>query len=398
MLHLIGIIISLFLSVLLFTKKGYSRADFILANWLLFISLHLTIFYIHITGQYVQIPYFLGIEIALPLVHGPFLYLYVLSLTGSKHQKLHWSIHFSPLLLAFGLLGKFLLLSFEQKIKIYKSEGVGYENIITMIYLAILISGIIYIVSSFLLLKKHSRNILAQFSSIEKINLNWLKYLIIGIATIWLSVIFGNDKSTFAIVDLFILFLGYFGIKQVGLFNNHPIPEPIVGVWHGNLTMSLVQEEQAVLGETLDKIKYQKSSISKALLVKIHQDLVALMENEKLFKNPELSLDELSQRLEVSSNTLSQVINTIENQSFFDYINEQRIKEFMEIVMLPENRKFTLLFLAFEVGFNSKTSFNRNFKKMMGQVPTAYLKLHQIPLANAAKQNLTTIYRNKRIA
>ena len=104
------------------------------------------------------------------------------------------------------------------------------------------------------------------------------------------------------------------------------------------------------------------------------------MLQEKLYKNPELTLAEISQKLSVHPNVLSQVINSIEQKNLYDYVNQQRVDEFKRLVMLPENQKFTLLSLAYECGYNSKTAFNRNFKKETGLSPTAYLKQADINL------------------
>ncbi|SMC57673.1 helix-turn-helix domain-containing protein [Pedobacter nyackensis] len=370
MLHLIGIIISLFLSVILFTKKGKSQADVILSVWLFFIGAHLSVFYIHLTGQYVKFPYFLGFEIPLPLIHGPFLYLYTRSLTSQNNRREHWAIHFVPLIMAAGLLYRFFILSYDKKIGVYINSGAGFENVMRWIYLATLLSGVMYVILSLSLLRKYAAYIANQFSDLERINLNWLRYLILGIGITWISVFFANDILTFTIIDLFILFLGYFGVKQVGVFTNR------------NITNQTINEkiDEAAVANATEKIKYQKSPADETLLLKIHHDLEVLMQGEKLYKDPDLNLDELAQRLNVNANILSQVINAIENKNFFDYINEQRIAEFIEISVLPENRKFTFLALAYEVGFNSKTSFNRNFKSITGQTPTMYLKEQKIQL------------------
>jgi YesN/AraC family two-component response regulator len=106
------------------------------------------------------------------------------------------------------------------------------------------------------------------------------------------------------------------------------------------------------------------------------------MRTEKVFKNEELSLAQLAEQLGVHPNNLSQVINTYENKNFYDYINTLRIEEFKALVLLPENSRYTFLSLAFECGFNSKTSFNRNFKKITGQSPTAYLKEMNVQLVD----------------
>ncbi len=102
------------------------------------------------------------------------------------------------------------------------------------------------------------------------------------------------------------------------------------------------------------------------------------MNDQKLYKNPEINLVSIAKLLDVHPNVLSQTINSIENKNFYDYINWYRIEEFKRIILLPENQKFTILTVAFECGFNSKTSFNRNFKKYTGCSPREFLKDHKL--------------------
>jgi AraC-like DNA-binding protein len=352
MFHLAGILLSLFLALLLFTKKGKTTADLILAGWLSLISFHLFAYYLLISNTYVGFPYLLGLEIPIPLIHGPILYVYVATLTHQKSKKLPWFIHFIPAIAAYVLLAGFFSLSIDQKIYVYQNQGIGYEKLSSLIHLPIIPSGIFYVILSLILLKNHRQNIGGQFSYSEKINLNWLIYLTAGMGIIWLSVIFGNDTSTFILVDVFILIIGYFGIKQVGIFTN--------------------------LAPEAEKTKYQKSGLSDETSSIIYQQLTQLMLVDQLYKDPELSLDELAERLGVHSNRLSQVINSVAQRNFYDYINDLRVQEFKRLVALPANNKFTLLAVAFEAGFNSKTSFNRNFKKATGLSPSAYCQQAQI--------------------
>lgn len=380
MFHIAGIIISSFLALLLFTKKGRATADLILALWLVLIAVHLLCYYLLISGTYPDFPYLLGLEIPLPLIHGPFLYWYTATLTSQRSKKFPWWIHFIPTAAGYMLLAGFFAQPLAQKIRIYQEQGAGYETITWTIRRAIIPSGVLYVMLSLMLLRKHSVNIAKQFSYSEKINLNWLVYLTIGIGVIWLSVIFGNDISTFILVDLFVLFVGYFGIRQAGIFTN--------GILQGasiNTDKEDTNEREAIAelvpdspGTVAEKIKYKKTAISEEVMSKIHQELTQLMQAEKLYKNPELGLDELAGRLSVSSNTLSQVINSMEQRNFYDYINDFRVKEFQRIVVLPENSKFTFLSIAFEVGFNSKTSFNRNFKKATGLSPREFFQQEKI--------------------
>ena len=105
----------------------------------------------------------------------------------------------------------------------------------------------------------------------------------------------------------------------------------------------------------------------------LHSRLTQLMETEKIYTESELSLSELANRLNTLPNYLSQVINDKEGKNFYDYINMLRIEEFKTLVSRPENRKYTLLSLSYDCGFNSKSSFNKNFKKVTGLSPSEYL-------------------------
>ncbi|WP_205943414.1 helix-turn-helix domain-containing protein [Pedobacter polaris] len=309
------------------------------------------------------------------------MYLYIATLTNQRN-RLPWLIHFIPAVVAYLLLLGFYTLSFSQKIIVYQNNGIGFESLLSIIRFPIVPSGLIYVVLSLILLKKHRKNISGQFSYVEKINLNWLVYLTIGMGIIWLSIILGNDISTFILVDLFILFIGYFGIKQVGIFANQITDEPLVAITSGALKNHEEANDSSPLIISNEKTKYEKTALGDEQLLNIHLQLKLLMQGEKLYKDPELSLDELAKRLGVSSNTLSQVINSMEGRNFYDYINNLRIAEFKQTVILPENKRFTLLSIAFEAGFNSKTSFHRNFKKATGLSPKAFCQQEKIQLGN----------------
>lgn len=107
-------------------------------------------------------------------------------------------------------------------------------------------------------------------------------------------------------------------------------------------------------------------------LTALKQQLLRYMENNNAYTNPRLTLNDLAAKMKVPSHTLSRVINEGFEKNFFDFVNSYRIEDFKRRVDDPKNRHFTLLSLAYEVGFNSKTAFNRSFKKMTGQTPSEY--------------------------
>ncbi len=375
MLYLVGIIITFFLALLLASKKGRTTADSILTIWLVVIGVHLTAYYFFVTGLNYTIPYALGVEIPIPLLHGPLLYLYTGAVTGKSESGKRWLLHFVPIVISYLLLSRFLMLPADEKILIYEAKGKGYEMESAINFAMIILSGIIYVALCLRLLHRHKQNLQNQFSYTTRISLAWLRYLIIGIGLIWLSVMFGNETSTFSLAVGLVVFIGYFGINQVGIFTQQQVrDEHVVPMADKPETPALATFEGA------KKEKYTKSGLNDESGRKLHQALSQAMTEKRLYTNPELTLADLAKTLDTNPNNLSQVINTLEGKSFYDYINLKRVEEFKRCVCLPENQKFTLLSIAQDCGFNSKTSFNRNFKNVTGLSPTEYLKQANILL------------------
>lgn len=393
MIYLAGIAITLFLAILLAGKRNKDIADIILVIWLFFIAFHLLLYYLFIADKIYNNPYFLGIQLPYPLFHGPFLFLYTTAITR-RHQKfeIRWLFHFLPVITIYAIMIPFFALPGSEKIHVFKNHGAGYEWITSLNFWLIIASGIVYVIASLLLLRRYRKSIEEEFSNTEKINLAWLRYLIYGIAVIWGAVLIGKDYIIFSFAVLYVFFLGYFGIRHVGIFiSAEPaapalspeFPETISkenGAVSGILTSGSHhpgKKEQEIFAQ---KIKYEKSGLSEEQAKLIHEKLAACMTVQKPYTDFELSLAGLAKSLEVHPNHLSQVINSFEGKNFYDFINKHRVDEFKRLALLPVNSNYTLLSLAYDCGFNSKTSFNRNFKKVMGVSPSEWLYQQRITL------------------
>jgi len=404
MIYIIGISIAFFLSLLLLSKKGKTHADNILVIWLLLIGVHLLLFYLNFSNVSYNYPFLLGLEIPLPLIHGPFLVLYTSSLTNQLNlKKKLLLLHFIPAITCYSyLISRFYFLPADQKIYVFKNEGIGFETFSLINLSAIVVSGISYVIWSIILLQRYRVSILSYFSHTEKINLRWLQYLIYGLSGVWILIFFG-DEYIFAGVVIFVLFIGYFGINQVGIFtyNIHgqrpkrdldekketvdlkvaSIDNKADGqLFRGEasfLELNPFIREQAkpavIEDNSLEKKKYLKSGLTQEMAESLHDKLTKLMYAEKVYTEGELFLPELAGRLDTLPNYLSQVINEKEGKNFYDYINSLRIEEFKRLVAIPANQKYTMLSLSYDCGFNSKSSFNKNFKKVTGQSPSEYL-------------------------
>lgn len=120
--------------------------------------------------------------------------------------------------------------------------------------------------------------------------------------------------------------------------------------------------------------KYKKNLFSKTQLKKYRQELERLMSEQKPHLDPELTLRHLAERLNVPPNHLSQLLNEGFDQNFAEFVNAYRLETFKTKAVNPAFRHLTLLGLAYESGFNSKTVFNTFFKKMTGKTPKSYWK------------------------
>lgn len=386
MFYIFGVGLNLFLLVLLVSKKNKSYADKILTAWLFVIACHLSLYVLSIQPITSITIHQMGWGIPFPFLHGPFLYWYTAALTNQfpSNRKALW-LHFVPAALAVLAILPLALSSTEYKMEVFRNGGKDYEVFRSIVAWLMQVSGICYAVWLFYLLRRHKRNIGQLFSYEDRINLNWLRYLIYSLLVVWVVIIFTQkDSFIFTAVVLFVMVLGFFGIRQVGIFDNNSPIKLKVNVRDENLTVVLDNEEVdevLVENESVDrsvveqvvKRKYATSGISAEMISDMHNRLQELMNKEKAYTEPELSLADLAAKLRVHPNYLSQTINEREGKSFFDYINNLRVEEFKRLAALPESSQFTIMSLALDCGFNSKSTFNKNFKKVTGLSPSDYI-------------------------
>jgi AraC-like DNA-binding protein len=198
-----------------------------------------------------------------------------------------------------------------------------------------------------------------NFSNSANIDLFWIRKLVLVFGIIWtalisvtvihhifhmFSMVFCTD-GLFLSLSVFVILIGYFGLKQKVIFTS----------------------EDLMVAEVDTKIqtKYSGSRLSDSEAKQYTEMLTDYMKSAKPYLNPDLSLPRLATELNISNHYLSQVINEQFNLNFFDFVNGYRVEAFKEKVKDPEFRHFTLLGIAFECGFNSKSAFNRIFKKYM---------------------------------
>jgi len=365
----IGAFNAIFFSTLLLKKKAKALHDKVLVYWLIYLGLFIGIYSIYSHGLFINFHLLSVSFISLFLVHGAFLYIYTSTLIADyKAFNRKLLIHLIP----FILFNFYILVSsFFPSI----SESITMENVhsdretpflFNFFLVLTALSGPFYFALTLKLLKAHDINIFNNFSNAENINLEWLRKLVYVFGIIWtaliiitvihhifnyFSMVFCTD-SLFISLSVFVLLIGYFGLMQKVIYGDDYNPS-----------------DNRIIES---KSKYYGSRLMKSEADGYTERLNNLMESSQPYLNPELSLQQLAADIEITPHYLSQVINEKFQSNFFNYINKYRVEEVKSRLVDPKYDHYTLLGIAFDSGFNSKSAFNRIFKGFTNLTPTQY--------------------------
>ena len=352
-----------FLVVLLLSQKRRHLPDYILAVWLSLLAAHLLIFYFYaVTG--IGISWLLSLNSSFPFLQGPFLYFYVTTIIDEKKRfKRSFVFHLIPFV---GMnIYTFYLTHSPGAFTGHPGAVISRDlfSLSTLLNWVLLLSVPVYVVWTLVLVNTYRQRTEQVLSDLEAIDLAWLRYIIVTLGGAWLVVtvtlslrdpeaISGVGHLIFIPVTLFIYLVGFFGLKQSVIFSDY------------NLDMNVDQKSD---------VKYSKSGLGEEAGKAMHAKLVELMEAEKPYLDSELTLPDLAVKLDVSPNYLSQILNEIGGESYYDFINRYRVNEFTDYMTQKEFQRYTLLAVAMQSGFASKPSFNRAVKKITGKTPSQFL-------------------------
>jgi putative ABC transport system permease protein len=289
------------------------------------------------------------------LALGPLVYFYVLKITRPQYQ-FKWKdlLHFSPLLLEQAALALETRESARTGSATYVTHT--FQQLNPVLQLLIFISIITYLHLSDKLIQKFYQQLQPVLMDRPLLEFRWLRRLLAATALLWL-------------LWLFCAAVDYFGYRnQLGIHVYYPfyIFFVIITIW--TAAAAFLKPQAAVMAQTAATLK---PSVPAELRAKGAR-LKKAMEANQYYQDPELSLSSLAERLSLPPHELSRVINTAFKKSFNDFINEYRVMEAARKMQDPAYDRITLLGIAFESGFNSKTTFNRIFKQMTGKSPTEY--------------------------
>lgn len=365
---LLGVFEALFLAGLLFCKKQKTLPDKLLTAIFLLYAVNIFLSYIEVYNRSHNFPYpaFINSSVPLLILHGPALWFYIKSQTEQDFRfKRIYLLHFIPFIsFFFDLFFEIYALPVPEKIAM--ASGDLYRSFFTYKFFVILMaaSSIGYFSWSLVMLKNYNKKIRTYFSQVDKIDLYWLRTLLIGalISYSFIYMMYIADiihqfsppgllhAISFSIGSVYILFLGFYGHRQGNLFSTVPI----------NLD----------LGKAIEELKEEQPLKQEEEL--FIDKLLDFMKTDKPYLKPELNIARLADELKVTSEYLSGILNGRLNNNFFDFINHYRIEEFKIRCKDSVNNNLTLMGIAYDCGFNAKATFNRVFKKTTGLTPGEY--------------------------
>lgn len=393
---LLGVAQAVFLALaLLVAKNGNHRAN-------VYLTLMLFVFAVDLFNEFMdnslyglRVLWLMFVTFPTDFLYGPLIWMYVRTLTGKSldffgHVPI---LHFLPFLLHGLAIWSKIPLSFSPDLlSAYPELKLGNEiqPWIMNEYFAIAAVFHIatYLVLGMVTLRKFRNQVGESFSYLEGVSLQWLRTLLGVLFTLYvlyvlrfvLAAYIGAVDMADVILNIglvvVIYSLGYFGLRQPAIFiqvdQSGSGDEPD----HGEKTV-----DQAVYSPDLDAgpEKYAKSSLSPERADTILDQLKDHMESARPYLNNKLVLSELSSVLGISPNHLSQVINEKLSQNFFDFVNNYRIEAAKRQLTEMDPGRYTILGLALDSGFNSKSAFYSVFRKHTGTTPTAYRKAHFEP-------------------
>jgi AraC-like DNA-binding protein len=338
-----------FLIAILFGRAKNINSRFLLI--LLLIDLSLIVFRVHYL-MYFQFDK-LGSQFFLTgpfmLLLGPFLFFYLRGIVQPEATITKKDIgHFAVCAVYLSLIIPMFFLGKESHYAVFIQRIIGSPWIFLILQFGY------YLVQANRLVKMHQRNIVERFSNVEGMDVSWLKLIVWVFAIILIfiaiavpSLIHGIGFSIYHITtsiffSLILFFIAYKGIQQRVFIE--PIP-------------SIENDPPIEDSETIQVLK---------------EKLLVHMEADKPFLNPELTLADLAKQVAISRNQLSLVINAGIGDNFYNFINKFRVEEVKELIKKDKVKKYTILALANDAGFNSKSSFNHIFKKATGLTPSEY--------------------------
>lgn len=346
-------------AILLYRDEGNSTQKKWLTAIILLVGLQCLNFLYEYFNWYETTPHFIWISAPLWFLIGPALYFFSRNAT-QQNSVFEWydCLHFVPFIGAVIYIGRFYFLDGQMKISVLTSFYNTYGQEPDYFFYAYLLSEFFYALYSLHLFRLYFQKVGDEYSASMIYQTQWIRFLLVSfIGFVALSFIYNImllydfeyfiqlDYITYLFLATIVQILGFSAILNPQSFFKTPV--------------SLDKTEEPI---TTDEFE--------TLFRKLHK----YMNEKKPHMNPELRLSDLSHELDIPAHKLSQVINTVANQNFFEFVNSYRVNEVKKRLPKTEYKHLTMEGIAKECGFNSSASFYRVFKQQTQMTPSQYIQ------------------------
>ena len=353
-----GILLAL---ALLGLRQSNRTATRLLAAFMIISSISIGGSVLHSTKLILVYPHLNQIATPFHFLFLPIMFLYVrVTTSGKPHLQKKDLLHFVPSVLCALYYLPLYLESREHKLDYITAALQNYPPVEWRIRsLLLLFQSLPYMVLSVWMFLAYNRRTKDSSSPIVRLHLLWLRVFGVMILTTagagLFRLVFNFRAESMLLVPLcfsiMVYVAGYMALKH---------PEALTGV-------------DGVDESTRTK-KYEKSNLTPERAEAYLKRLLHVMTTERPYIDGDLTLQKLADRLSIPVNHLSQIINERLGQNFFDFINSYRVKEAQELLIDAAKKHYTVIAIAEEVGFSSKSAFNAVFKKHVNMTPSEFRK------------------------
>ncbi len=368
-----------FAALLIATKRPVTIPDRLMAAFLFMIFFDMIFALIKIKFiTFYSFPF-------IAFTYGPFIYLYVKYTTSpEKGFGATKFIHFIPFVV-------FFIVSV-----VFRSDKVfadltgffvadKYISLRIVYSVCFFLSITIYSIITFIILGRHRKNLknVVSYKS-GKITLNWLKTISISFyLSYFILFILGG-------IDIFVNFLPFDPYYTIFVFiaiytfsiSFYAIKQPVLkNILIGSEDFHRISDDDSKTDNERNgddseaiarKTKYSRSGLSDSQAKKYLETILKYMDDKKPYTDRDLTIYNLSGQTGISRHHITQVLNDLYKKNFFTFVNEYRVQEVIRRMKMPEFRNYTIIAIAYDSGFNSKSTFNSIFKSITKLTPSQY--------------------------
>jgi len=351
-------LIGIFIAIVLNLKKDGDRvANLLISLFILFTALFIIHIWVFISNVQYNFPHTLFATISFNFLYAPLLYFYFKRTTIKHKFRLKDALHLVPFVITTIYFFKYFILSSDAKLHILlNNRDQSFDHALIYVVIFKIISLVVY---GFLIYKMYRKTL--KSSSIKNtIILKWQRNIVtlnsfyVFSHVLYVLMVTGLLSMNFLIhpqiisMSLMVLYVGYVAYVQPKVLSKN------------NLDNEL--------------LKYQKSGLTEGFSNDLKEQLIKLLNEDKIYKMNDINLETLSQMIGTTRHNISQVINEHFDMNFFKLVNKYRIEEAEYIFKNDLNNNLNIIDVAYDVGFNNKVTFNKAFKEQTNSTPSEYLK------------------------